>query len=87
MILPMPLWFHGLLARLLERIMKVPLISIAQVKILSEDVAAPMPGVTELPEDLRPQQRFTLQQIRRGLPHPAGFACGTCAAAGSQPIF
>jgi NADH dehydrogenase len=73
LIVPMPIWFHRLLARVLERVMKVPLISVAQVKILSESVTEPLPGTGELPEDLRPWRRFTVEQIRRGLPDPGGF--------------
>jgi len=72
-ILPIPRRFHYLLARVLERAMKVPLLSIAQVKILSEDVSEPLPGTRELPEDLKPKRRFTPNEIRPRLPDPGGF--------------
>lgn len=72
-ILPMPIRFHRILARVLERVMKVPLISTAQVQILAEGVVAAPAGVADLPEDLKPQRRFAVEQIRRALPDPGGF--------------
>jgi len=68
LIVPMPLWFHRLLAQVIERIMKVPLISLAQVKILSEDVSTPPLGTAGPAEDLMPKRQFTVEQIRGSLP-------------------
>jgi uncharacterized protein YbjT (DUF2867 family) len=72
LIFPMPVWFHYALAWMLERVMAIPLVSFAQVRILSEGVG-PVPPYDPLPEDLRPKTRFTDDQIRKGLPEPGGF--------------
>ena len=61
------------LAHVAERVMRVPLISIAQVHILAEGVTVPAPSASELPEDLRPSTPFSIDVIRRGLPPPGGF--------------
>jgi NADH dehydrogenase len=70
---PMPTWFHRLLAYVFELTMKVPLASLAQVRILSEGVTEAATPVSALPYDLVPTRRFTLEQIRNGLPHPGPF--------------
>jgi hypothetical protein len=57
----------GALAWVLERTMAAPLISSAQVRMLAEGIADPLPGCDSLPEELAPQLRFTKAQIRRGL--------------------
>jgi uncharacterized protein YbjT (DUF2867 family) len=72
LIFPMPVWFHYALAWMLERVMVIPLVSFAQVRILSEGVE-PVPPYDPLPEDLRPKTRLTQAQIRKGLPEPGGF--------------
>jgi hypothetical protein len=56
---------------LLERIMKIPVVSIAQVRILSEGLVDPAPPCDVLPLDLAPALPFRAEQIIRGLP-PAG---------------
>ncbi len=53
--------------------MTVPLISIAQVRILAEGVVEPQPPCDALPADLLPQTFFTDEQIRAGLPEAAPF--------------
>ena len=68
---PLPLWFHYLLGWCVERIMTVPLVSMAQVRILSEGVAEPAQPCEILPPELAPQTPFSPEQIRKGLP-PAG---------------
>jgi NADH dehydrogenase len=68
---PLPVWFHYALGWLVERIMVVPLISVAQVRILSEGLAEAWPPCDTLSEELAPRIRFTEEQIRKGLP-PAG---------------
>ena len=73
---PAPFWCHRVLARVFELTMKVPLVSLAQVQILSEGIAAPATPVTPLPYDLIPTRRFTPEQIRNGLPHAAPFCVG-----------
>jgi NADH dehydrogenase len=69
----MPIWFHQLLAWCLERAMKVPMVSSAQVRMLCEGLAEPAPSCDLLPPDLAPQIRFTPEQIRKGLPAPGPF--------------
>ncbi len=78
----MPLWFHYALGWGLERVMKTPLVSIAQVRILSEGIVEPLPACDSLPEDLRPEIRFTEAQIQRGLPKPGSFQLRDCRCFG-----
>lgn len=73
-VFPMPIWFHRLIALFCELTMKVPLASLAQVRILSEGVTEAATPVSALPYDLVPTRRFTLEQIRNGLPHPGPFS-------------
>jgi len=70
---PMPVWFHYLLARCVELLMKVPLVSSAQVRMLSEGLAEPALPCDPMPPDLAPGIRFTEAQIRKGLPTPGPF--------------
>ncbi len=73
---PMPICVHQFMATLLELTMKIPLVSVAQVRILAEGVVAPASPVSPVPYDLMPTRRFTPEQIRSGLPHPAPFCVG-----------
>lgn len=70
---PFPVWSHRITARLFELTMKVPLVSLAQVQILSEGVVETSSPVVRLPYDLIPTRRFTAEQIRVGLPSPGPF--------------
>ena len=72
----MPICFHKLLARFCEWTMRVPLVSQAQVRILSEGVVEPASPVVPLPYDLVPTRRFTNEQIRSGLPQAGPFCAG-----------
>ncbi|HEY7098718.1 MAG TPA: NAD(P)H-binding protein [Terriglobales bacterium] len=74
LIFPAPIMFHKLLATICEWTMKVPLVSRAQVRILSEGMTGPWGEITELPLDLRPTIGFTTEQIRKGLPEPTPFS-------------
>jgi len=69
----LPVWVHSLMALALERVMKIPLVSKAQVRILSEGVVEPAGPCEALPPELAPTTRFTEEQIRRGLPPPGPF--------------
>ena len=72
--IPLPIAFHYALAWFAERLMRVPLVSLAQVRILSEGLVAPAGAACdELPADLVPELRFTRERIRAGLPTPGGF--------------
>ncbi|MFN7140908.1 MAG: NAD(P)H-binding protein [Limisphaerales bacterium] len=70
---PMPVWFHYALGWFVERIMKTPLVSTAQVRMLAEGLAEPIPACDTLPPDIAPEIRFTEEQIRKGLPAPGPF--------------
>jgi len=70
---PAPVAFHYLLAWALEKSMRIPLVSLAQVRILSEGITqAPFP-LDELSKDLSPRTRFSEAQIQLGLPPRGGF--------------
>ena len=73
---PLPIWVHRLMAQAFEMTMKVPLASVAQIKILSEGVVEPGSAVSPVPYDLVPTRRFTVEQIRNGLPEPKPFCVG-----------
>jgi NADH dehydrogenase len=78
----LPLLFHYGFGWMLERIMKTPLVALAQVRILSEGVVQPLPPCPFVPEELAPRTSFSLEQIRKGLPEPKafGFADLRCCA-------
>jgi uncharacterized protein YbjT (DUF2867 family) len=69
----MPETMHALLAWCAERVMRIPLLSLAQLRFLSEGVIEPLPWANSLPADLAPQRRFTEERIRAGLPEAKGF--------------
>lgn len=73
---PLPVWCHELMAHVFEATMKVPLASLAQIRILSEGVVEPASEVTSIPYDLVPTRRFTIEQIRNGLPEAGPFWLG-----------
>lgn len=66
--LPAPVAMHRALAWVLERVMTVPLVSAAQVRILAEGVVEPVRAPDRLPEDLTPTTAFSPSSIRAGLP-------------------
>jgi len=66
--LPAPIAVHRVLAWVFEKIMKVPLESAAQVRILTEGIVEPVLAPDRLPDDLLPATPFSLQAIRDGLP-------------------
>jgi hypothetical protein len=70
---PMPIWFHYLLGSCLEWLMKVPMVSTAQVRMLSEGLAEPALPCDPLPPELAPIIKFGTGQIRKGLPTPGPF--------------
>ena len=75
---PMPLWFHYVLGCLCEKTMTTPLVSIGQVRILSEGVVEPLPVCDGVPDDLKPRRHFTQEQIRAGLPEAKSFGLADC---------
>jgi NADH dehydrogenase len=74
-ILPAPVVFHRILAAICERTMAIPLVARAQVQMLAEGFLDAAPAADPLPDDLKPQLRFTSSQIRQGLPDPGPFTC------------
>jgi uncharacterized protein YbjT (DUF2867 family) len=74
-ILPAPVVFHRILAAICERTMAIPLVARAQVQMLAEGFLEAAPTADALPDDLKPQLRFTSSQIRQGLPDPGPFTC------------
>jgi len=70
----LPVFAHYLFALCFERLMTVPLVSIAQVRILSEGVSVSCPPADSLPADLVPTTSFSEAVIRRELPPPGPFS-------------
>jgi NADH dehydrogenase len=70
---PLPVAMHWLIAFAAERAMKVPMVSLAQLRILSEGIVEALPAADSLPDDLAPHTAFTCDQIRKGLPPPGAF--------------
>ena len=73
LIFPSPIFVHRMLAWLFEHTMTVPLISSAQVFMLSETMTEAIPPCAALPADLVPRTRFEDQQVRERLPEPKPF--------------
>jgi len=73
LMIPLPLWFHYIFAWAIEKTMVVPMVSTAQVRMLSEGIAVAATPCDELPADLQPTLPFSDEQIRRGLPPAKGF--------------
>jgi len=72
-VFPAPVWFHRIFARVLEKAMTVPLVAMAQVRILAEGVVAPEPPAPAPPPELAPRLYLSDEQIRQGLPHRLKF--------------
>lgn len=69
----LPIAAHLVISRLAELVMRVPLVSLAQVRILQEGVTVAAPAADTLPSDLAPTTPFSESSIRAGLPVAAGF--------------
>ena len=67
-VLPLPVFFHRILAFFSERFMPKPLITKAQVQMLADGISQPTEESILLPDDLRPKILFTEERIRKGLP-------------------
>jgi uncharacterized protein YbjT (DUF2867 family) len=70
---PLPVWAHTFIGWWAERLMPIPLVSLAQVRILSEGVVDPVGVSATLPDDLAPSTPFDRTAIRAGLPDPGRF--------------
>lgn len=69
----LPIAAHLVIGRLAEAVMRIPLISVAQVHILAEGVVDALPFGDAPPPDLAPATLFSPASIRLGLPPPGGF--------------
>jgi uncharacterized protein YbjT (DUF2867 family) len=81
---PLPIWFHRLFATAAELLMRQPVVSRAQVRILSEGVAESVSDCELLPTDLLPAIPFSEDRIRAGLPEAGHYGlrdlrCGLCS--------
>ena len=85
-VFPFPVVGHKLLAWIFERTMTIPLISSAQVFMLSETMVEPAAGCSKLPADLMPTTRFSDEQVIAGMPEAKAFGLGDfqCFAAKTQ---
>jgi NADH dehydrogenase len=68
-----PIALHYQMARLAERVMTVPLISLAQVRILEEEVIEALRAPDRVPDSLTPSTPFDAASVRAGLPAPGPF--------------
>jgi nucleoside-diphosphate-sugar epimerase len=84
LMLPLPLWFHYALGWLVERLMKVPLVSVAQVRMLAEGLSTPCPDCDGPGPELAPRLPFSEAQIRKGLPPAGPFRFGELRACGAR---
>ena len=71
LIVPAPPAINYAVAHIAEWSMKVPLASVAQVRMLAEGLTEPWGRVASLPEDLLPRTPLSGEVLRAGLP-PAG---------------
>jgi uncharacterized protein YbjT (DUF2867 family) len=84
-LVPLPFGALPPLAWLFERTMQVPMLSLAQARILREGVVEPVLAPDPLPPDLAPRTPFDLASVRAGLPAPGPFTredwrvCRVCA--------
>lgn len=60
---PLPVRLHYALAWLGERLMREPIVSVSQVRMLAEGVSDPLPGCDVLPGDLQPKTHFDTERI------------------------
>jgi NADH dehydrogenase len=72
-VIPAPVWALYLLGWVTELTMRVPLVAVAQVRMLAEGVSRVWGSVTPLPADLRPRAAFDREHITAALPPRGGF--------------
>lgn len=75
-VLRKPVAYSYALAWFAERLMTVPLISTSQVRILDEEVVAPVLAPDPLPADLTPATAFDAASITAGIPECIPFGLG-----------
>ncbi len=67
LVAPAPSICHYMMATVLEKASNDPLISLAQVRMLAEDMSKPLKSSATLPEDLQPKIPFNEEQIKNAL--------------------
>ena len=73
LVIRLPITFHRTLGWVTEKVMTVPLVTRAQVRLLEEEIVEPVLAFDELPDDLQPSTPFDERSIRAGLPEPGRF--------------
>jgi uncharacterized protein YbjT (DUF2867 family) len=73
LVVRLPTTFHRALAWVSEKVMTVPLVARAQVRMLEEEIVEPVLAFDDLPQDLQPRTPFDERSIRAGLPEPGRF--------------
>jgi uncharacterized protein YbjT (DUF2867 family) len=73
LVIRLPMTFHRTLGWVTEKVMTVPLVTRAQVRLLEEEIVEPVLAFDELPRDLQPSTPFDERSIRAGLPEPGRF--------------
>lgn len=66
-VLPLPSLVHLSMAAVMEKVMPEPLVTVAQVQMLQEDMAHPLKNTQLPPEDLQPKTYLTEDVIRAAL--------------------
>lgn len=65
--LPLPALSHYMLASMFEKVSSDPLVSVAQIRMLSESMNKPLKNCDDLPEDMQPKTYLTEELIRTAL--------------------
>lgn len=73
LVIPAPTAVNYLVAGLAEQVMKIPLASLAQVRMLDEGLVEAWGNVDPLPEDLVPRTPLSDEVLRAGLPAAGPF--------------
>lgn len=84
---PLPLFLFRALSWLFEKVMRIPIVSRAQVEILAEGLAEPAEPCQNLPTELQPDRSFNPDRIRVGLSRrrPLGLSyCLMCIVKGGK---
>lgn len=66
-VVPLPVWSHYVLGWVGERLMRNPIVTVAQTRMLAEGISDPLPGCDALPEDLQPRTPFDGETILMSL--------------------
>lgn len=69
----LPMVFHEILGIVTERLMTIPLVARAQVRMLREGIVEPVLAPDRLPDDLAPRTPFGPETIALALPPNGGF--------------